>query len=270
MTEQVETLSAEVEPSATDEVIQDPNTQEDVSNEGEEPEGEEQPKFDPFTDERVTRKVTRLERTIGKKHAQYKEMQERVQQLEKQLAEQQPKEAQEAPALEDAVSVEKWVQDSINYALQQNQSQKPENRQDPEQLRKEAYEQAQYQLQMQQRQQIIGQKLQEVVKTHPDYQDVLEENADIIDDLPVAIQDVFKFSDNPPLAMYNIAKSGQLEQLAYMNPYQAANVIAAAAQQQPRPVSKAPAPMKGNTGANTGNTTNMSGRELRRRAGLID
>jgi len=98
-----------------------------------------------------------------------------------------------------------------------------------------------------------------VQKTYADYDAVMTEYIDVIDSFPPEIAQIALMADSPAEALYVLAKEGQIESLVTMHPIQAAMTIAQAqvraAQYKAKPISKAPAPVKGLSGATGGAKT---------------
>lgn len=102
-----------------------------------------------------------------------------------------------------------------------------------------------------QREEVVAQQAQEFFKTTPDAQQLFAEYADVFDTLPPMIEALFMEADNAPLAFYNLAKEGKLEEVAAMSPARAAMAIGQAqgkATASVRQVSNAPAPIAGANG----------------------
>lgn len=99
----------------------------------------------------------------------------------------------------------------------------------------------------------VAEKLNEELKRLPDLATVWQENADILDDLPPAIENAFYEADNAPLAIYTLAQEGLLEGLASMSPTRAAIEIGKAQLRgeerlKSQTISKAPTPMASASG----------------------
>lgn len=123
---------------------------------------------------------------------------------------------------------------------------------------------------LEERESAVAEKAAEYIKSVPDYQAVLVENADIIDEFPEQIQRVLLEADDAALAFYALAKEGKLEALATMTPTRAAMEIAKAEERgavlaKTRPISKAPNPITANRGTGAGvelDPTKMSYEQL--------
>ena len=134
----------------------------------------------------------------------------------------------------------------------------------------------------QQRLQNTTEKTRELLTTHPEYLPVFQQNADLLDDLPEATKDILLATDNPALAVLQLAHDGTLNDLPYMAAPLAQKVILKALadsgallgatsqedgeqQATTNPVSRAPAPMKESKTSKSGakDPKNMSDDEFR-------
>lgn len=132
--------------------------------------------------------------------------------------------------------------------------------------------QSQKQQWVQQREVEISQKVEAHKAEIPDFMQVIEMNADIMDSLPEHIEQAFLEADDAGLAYYNLAKEGKLEALLTMSPYRAAMEIAIAQTKKPtlNRVSGAPNPIKASSGrgVSTKDVSDMSGDELLKKYGF--
>lgn len=132
--------------------------------------------------------------------------------------------------------------------------------------------QTQRQQWVQQREVEISQKVEAHKAEIPDFMQVIEMNADIMDSLPEHIEQAFLEADDAGLAYYNLAKEGKLESLLTMSPYRAAMEIAIAQTKKPtlNRVSGAPNPIKpvSGRGTSTKDSSDMSGEELLKKYGF--
>lgn len=105
---------------------------------------------------------------------------------------------------------------------------------------------------------------EELMKTNPEYAQVIQQNVEIIRNASPEIKQMFLEADNAALALFNLAKEGKLAALASMTPTRAAMEIARAqVQAPPPPKSKAPAPLAASRGsiASTKSVEDMSPEE---------
>lgn len=118
------------------------------------------------------------------------------------------------------------------------------------------------------REQFIATKVVEHKKIIPDFETVVNESADIADELPEYIVNAFYEADDGAMAFYNLAKQGKLEELATMSPYKAAMVIArsqdAPVFQPKNPAPKPMAPARG-SGVTSKPLDDLSGKDLLKR-----
>lgn len=132
---------------------------------------------------------------------------------------------------------------------------------------KETQQTAQEQAWISQREQVVATSAQSFIKENPDAQTVIEEYADLADEFPPQIQRLFLEADNAPLAFYNLAKEGKLEELSNMSLAKAAMEIGRAQTQAPiKPKTKAPTPLPASRGsvASGKQLDDMSGEEIRK------
>lgn len=139
-----------------------------------------------------------------------------------------------------------------------------------QQKQSEGFQKHQADIQRQQYEEQRAEVIAEQMKGHkeiiPDFENVIAEYADIADDLPENIANLFLEADDAALAFYNLAKEGKLEALATMSIPKAALEIARAQTNKPqiRKVSSAPNPIVGNSGRSSGTKSidRMNGEEL--------
>lgn len=121
------------------------------------------------------------------------------------------------------------------------------------------------------KQQETATKSAEYARTIPDYQEVVSDNAELINSLPKEIQRIFFDAQDTALATYNLAKSGELADLLFMTPTQAAMKIAQAqvAPQLTPPPQPKHKPMQGAKGtASVRSDDALSGKELLNKYGV--
>lgn len=116
-----------------------------------------------------------------------------------------------------------------------------------------------------QRLSFIDQKEMELAKEIPDISSLADEYIDVIRSFSPEIKRLFLEADNAPLAIYNLAKSGKLDELSDMSYARAAMEIGRAETQAPtKPKTKAPIPLSASRGsvASGKSLDTMSGHEL--------
>jgi len=103
-----------------------------------------------------------------------------------------------------------------------------------------------------------------------DFQNVIQEHADVLQSLPEHIHDAFLECDNPAHAFYALCKEGTLEQVLQAKTATRAAALIAKAEDKAqalkaKPVTKAPAPMTPAKGTAPGSKTldQMSGSQIR-------
>lgn len=145
-----------------------------------------------------------------------------------------------------------------------------------QQANNEGFQKREAELKRQQYEEVRTEAIVEQMQNHkeeiPDFASVIAESADIADELPEQIANLFFEADDAALAFYNLAKEGKLEALATMSPAKAALEIARAQMNKPqvKKVSSAPAPMTSNSGRASGGKSlyNMSGDEMIKTLGI--
>ncbi len=202
--------------------------------------------------EKIAKARAKAERLAGEKASLEAE-------IAKIKAEREQKAAPQKPKMEDFDSVEDYVDAVATFRAKENTQQAP----------KEAVitpQQQQEQIWIAQREAAVAQQAQEFIKDNPEALEIVQENADTIDDFPQHIKNVLLASDNPTLAVVNLAKEGRLEYLGYLPPEVAALEVQRALSQggAKTAVSKAPAPITTAKGAATGSKPleAKSGKEL--------
>lgn len=190
--------------------------------------------------EKIAKARAKVERIAGEKSALEAE-------LNQLRAEREQKAEPAYPKMEDFDSVEKYVQATAKFVNEQNNKQAPKEAVlTPEQQREQVW--------IAQRETEVIHQAREFIKTNPEALEVVQENADTIDEFPQHIKNALLASDYPTLAVVNLAKEGRLEYLGYLPPEVAMLEIQRAISSggAKAAVSKAPAPIstaKGTTSA---------------------
>lgn len=259
--------------SATAPEAQEANTQEqstEVNQEGQEPDNTELQEPKRFTEEEWLKKernaVSRRDKKIGSLQAQNRELMERLSKIEQNQAQPQ-KQTQQAndgrPNPDNYQTYGEYVEAFTDWKTEQKlQSYNVAQQKQASEQQEAAY--------YQQRYADLGTQTQNFYKEVPDALSTLNEYADTIDSLPPAIVQFLLEAENAPNALYNLAKSGELDTLAEIPLARAiAKIARAEAQPITKPQTKAPAPMqvgKGNTQSK--NLNNMDFYALKKELGL--
>lgn len=244
---------AKEEEVVEQEVDQNDETEEndDLSDQSEaKEEGDE-----PFPKKAVNA-LARRDKQLAKMRNRYSSLEQEVAQL-RQLVEKGGKAQSDEPNPDDydnysdflMAKAEKIAQKKIEEALQKDRN--PEVSEQDKQFM--------------QREQEIMPLAQDLAKRIPDFVETIDEYSEDIDDLPANIQSLLLHAQNPPLATYNLIKSGKLEALARMpEAMAAAEIISAQSNNPARRVSQAPAPVKPISGSPRGQKSiaDMSPEEL--------
>lgn len=204
------------------------------------------------------------DRKIGKLKAEQAALRAELEQYRSTQATNQktsPQPTQDGPREEDFDSYGDFLIARAKFELKQEQKGEESKKQQTEFEAKKAQWATE-------REQFIATKVIEHKKVIPDFETVVNESADIADELPEYVVNAFYEADDGALAFYNLAKQGKLEELATMSPYKAAMVIARA-QDAPvfQPKTQAPRPMapaKG-TGITSKPLDDLSGKDLLKR-----
>ena len=241
-----ETVEVEAKPKveAQDEVSNEEDDGEEVEADGSDDESEdtERTEFSP----KAKNALKRVKQEAKKRRLENKELKRQIDELKSQL--EQKTELGEAPKEGDFSSYDEYLKAEMDFRVKNgvNESFRNQNQQKLASL-----EEQQKQAQMVEREHHMAEKYVEMTEKFSDYNDVLQQAAPILDTLPEHITDIAYAIDNAPLAFYNLAKTGQLANLANM-PREMATIAIMQAQMmqpvaptpQPKTVSAAPAPMK--------------------------
>jgi len=180
-------------------------------------------------------------------------------------AQQTPQIDNNAPKEDDFEDYGSFLEAKLLHKIKMEQAVQQKSQQDQQ-------VQSQRQQWVQQREVEISQKVEAHKAEIPDFMQVIEMNADIMDSLPEHIEQAFLEADDAGLAYYNLAKEGKLESLLTMSPYRAAMEIAIAQTKKPslNRVSGAPNPINpvSGRGVSTKDTSEMSGDELLKKYGF--
>lgn len=214
--------------------------------------------FVPFP-KKAKNAIARRDREIAKLRAQMRELQQ-AQQQPQTKPQNQPLDDNAPPSEENYGTYGEFLEAKVLYNMRQE-------------LAKNQQKQQQTQLTQQQQQffaqkdEEIAAKVREHAKVLPDFQEVFEENVELLDYLPPAIQLAFYEADDAALAFYNLAKEGKLASMAQMSPYRASMEIAKAQNLQQRQRIQAPKPVQGvpGTGRGSKSLAQLSHEEIDRR-----
>lgn len=191
------------------------------TNEGEgvgESEQTEKPKKELTEAEK---KAYALEKRIARMTAAAKQRDERMAQLEKQLAEATPKQVEEGPKESDFDSWEDFHKAEVEYKANKLAEERVRAAQESE-LKFAQQRKAEEQMKR------MNEKIAEVRAVNPDYDNVIEEAKTVIGELEqaglntMAIAEMLHSFDNPPAMLYELSKDIEaFEELARMEPVKA-------------------------------------------------
>lgn len=238
--------SAEVAQAADTESVQT-EVNSEVTENTETSQATEAPKEQPKAEDtpwprKAVNAMSRRDREIGRLRAQLRELQAKEQ--TKQNTNTQPANAE--PQEKDFATYGEFLQASTLYKLRQELAEAKKAEHTERTNETKSAERKRY---VETKSQSIIEAAQKYARQLPDYQQVVQENHDIIDNFPEAIQDLFLEADDAALAFYNLAKDGTLATLAEMTPARAALAIAKAHKAPtPQRQTQAPRPMQGASG----------------------
>lgn len=233
--------SAAAQPQAVAPVEE--NTE--VSEITQETEGEEakpEPKEVTAADEleKLRRAKARDDRRIGKLTAQKYQAMKEAEELRARLSANEPKPTANPtgePKESDFQTYAEYIEARAEWKMEQKLAERDSKQQ-------QSQRSSQEQQWVAEREHYVAQKAQELIKTNPEVMAVIEEHADLADEFPPHIQKALLEADNAPLAFYNLAQAGKLEELATMSELDAKVEIRLAQLSQPsKPKTNAPAPL---------------------------
>lgn len=205
----VETAPQEAETTETPEKTETEKTVEKSEEKGDTDKGDG---FVPFP--------KKARNAISYRDKQIAKLKTEISELKKAQAQPEP-EMSSAPKEGDFDDYASFLKAQILHELQ---GQQPTQ----EQPKEASAQDLQQQQLLAQKQHQMALKSQEYAQSIPDYAEIMNENAEMLNYLPEEIQNVFYEADDAALAVYNLAKTGDLALLAQMTPYKAAMVIAQA------------------------------------------
>ncbi len=228
---------------------------ESIDTKIEEPEKESSPdqQDDPPFSKKVRNAFSYRDKKIGRLQAERAALTQELQGYRDKA----PKAADNAPKAEDYDDYGKFLKAEILHELNQGKQQETkqqESAQSLEQTRAWATERMSY----------VAEQERAIATTLPDYQQVVNENAEALRNLPEHLQLALLETENPHLAFYALAKEGRLYDLADMSERQAMMLIGKAeargSTMATRKISKAPTPIDGlrGTGKSTKSLSDMN------------
>jgi hypothetical protein len=210
---------------------------------------------EPFPKKAVNA-LSRKDKQIGKLRAQYEQAQLELNQLRQKAP--LPK-TDGAPKESDYQNYADYLEARQDYKLEQKLTERDGKQNKTQQ---DFQEQAWFS----QRSIEVKAQSDKMAQEIPDYTAVFEEFGDVVDEYSPQLQRFFLEADNAPLAFYNLAKEGKLEELAHMSLAKAAMEIGRAqTQAYTKQKTKAPAPLPASRGSVSQGKKldDMNGTELR-------
>lgn len=197
--------------------------------------------------------ITRRDRQIGQLRAQTQQLQQQLRAMQQQASGGQSQNGRDGtpqPPKEDDYNTVGEYLDALKAYPQKVQEHFANQQKTQQQSQQQAAQAAWYE----QRSQALAEKTQELMASTPELQQLVQENADVINAIPDHLEYVFLQLD--PADAFNAAaallREGKMESLFHLPPALAAAEIGRAVQRgaaKPKPISKAPAPMTPNRGA---------------------
>lgn len=203
---------------------------------------------------------------LHRKNKQIKKLKAQLKQFEQAQASQDEPEQVAPPNQDDYEEYGEFIKDNAIHEVRQELEAKKRG----EDKARAQQEHAQF---LEQKHAQIQESNAKYAKEIPDFEDVMVENSEYVEFLPKHVQDILYAAEDTSMAFYNIAKSGELANLAAATPHQAAVMVAQAQNAkaapaktpQQAPIKTAPAPLSANKGTGkSGRKTlqKMSGSEL--------
>lgn len=230
---------------------------------------------EPAKDDDIDKKFENLKsRLKSEKRAMRAQFTQREQQLLAELTELKAKSQTQQPKYEGPREDDRNPDGSPKYQtygefLQAEIEYKVKQAMAANQPKQESQTSVQEQVWIAKREEAIGHQAAELLKSNPEYQEILEDNSEVLDVMPPHIERAFLEADNAPLAFIALAQEGKLADLLTMSPQKAAMEIAKAeirgeAMVKAKKVTSAPAPLSSNkgTGATGKSLDNMSGDDI--------
>jgi hypothetical protein len=209
--------------------------------------------------------ISRRDKAIGKLRAQYEAARtelEAIRASQQQATQKQPNANDGAPKEADYKSYAEYLEARADWIAEQKIAAKFAER---DSKQKEAQETEQEAAWRNERIAAVDKAGADFSKEYPDVEALYQENIKTLQELPDTHKKALLAADNVPLAFYNLAKEGKLEDLADMSLEDARVEIRVAQLNQPaKPKSKAPAPLAAARGsvAPSKQLESMSGDEL--------
>ncbi len=215
--------------------------------------------------------LSRRDKQIGKLRAQEQYLRQELAKYQEQA--QKPKsgnspEAYDGPVEDDFETYGEFIKAVAKHEARKELAQGAEQNQKSQQS-------AQIDAWKSEREQFVADKANELIAENPEYQDLVLENADLLDSFPEHLEHAFLEADNGALAFVVLAKEGKLESLMSMSPAKAIMEIGRAQdrginQAKPKQISKAPpiiSSAKGNSPVGK-SLDNMSGEEMMKKLNI--
>ena len=196
--------------------------------------------------------ISRRDKQIGKLRAEKYQVLSEVEQLRQQLSQYQQKPNSSTAADPDAPDINQFANyDEYNRAVARYEARKAyaEENQKVQKSQTESQRRAW----QEERDTHLDDNAAKVKETFSDFDNILNENVDLLQSFAPHVVDAVRDLDNGAFALYQLAKEGNLEQLNTMSQARAAATLARAedralAAAKTKPTTKAPAPLAASKG----------------------
>ena len=206
-------------------------TEKDDAEQSDDATGKEDSKDEPFP-KKAKNAISQLKQSNARKNAHIRHLQQKIAELNKTRSVSEPKE-------EDFSN---WAEHQDARVKHLVKLETVEQQVADAKTRVEAYEQEEESARIAEVNE-IGENFE---REHPAAAKLIADNMAVIASLPTHVKKALQLADNPPLALHNLIADGKLEYLSQLPPERAAIEIgkADARAMQPKPQTKAPAPMQ--------------------------
>jgi len=248
MTEEAEVQTPEDVTVDTTTDVQEEQSNEVVDEAKEEVvEAEQQPEREEFP-KTAKNAISRRNKTIARQRVELEQLR---QQIESSSSKTSANSGLQEPNIDDYDDYDKYETDKTQYLID-NAVNKLTNNQPTNDGMQKPLTQAEMARQdwTDERTELASTKLDELKSSHPDAEGLLNEYADVFATFSPELEQAVLSLDDAPMAMYNLAKSGELNNITYMHPTMAVNAIIKAGNiKSTMKVTAAPKPMAASNGS---------------------
>lgn len=195
---------------------------------------------DPLDPNKLAKRVSRQDRKIGQLTAIRHQQQAEIDRLSKLVGTAPAAQDDGRPKENDFTSVIDYMEALQDWKVEQGFSKRDAKQQE---FQAQAQQTEALQQTVAQRNTELDRQAEEFFKSTQDGRELIDQVRPLVAAFPEPIKDVLRRSANPTLAIYNLAKDDGLEDLADMDPIDAAITIHEAQKAPVQRQTKAPAPM---------------------------